>query len=160
MAITAGVQYAFAAIAGHASWIFYFHRFECHMHGLLYLQTFLLSYGGGIIALTKLYGQTTAEAFLFTSAIASSFLAGLFGSLLIWRAFLNPLNKFPGPWYTRLSNLYFTSQVLGSDAYHKLQALHEKHGRIVRIGSNDLSITDPVSDSHCRTNDSIVPITD
>lgn len=78
-----------------------------------------------------------------TSAIAGSFLFGLYGTLLTWRAFLNPLNKFPGPWAARLGNLYFSLNVTNSDAYYKLLALHKKYGRIVRIGSNDLSITDP-----------------
>ena len=63
--------------------------------------------------------------------------------MLIWRALFNPLNKLPGPWPARLGNLWFTSTILKSDAYYKLQALHQKYGRIVRIGSNDLSITDP-----------------
>ena len=109
---------------------------------MLYLNTFLLSCGGGFLALNKLYGQNFGEVALITLAVASSFLVGVYGSMLVWRAFFNPLNKFPGPWPARLGNFWFTSNVTKSDAYYKLQALHEKYGRIVRIGSNDLSITD------------------
>lgn len=143
MAFSAAVPCIVAAIGGYASWIVYFHRFECHMHALLYINTFLLSCGGGFLALNRLYGLSITDAALTTSAITSSFLAGVYGSMLIWRIFFNPLNKFPGAWPARLGNFWFTSQVVKADAYYKLQALHEKYGRIVRIGSNDLSITDP-----------------
>jgi tryprostatin B 6-hydroxylase len=143
MATSAGVPCILAAILGHASWIFYFHRFECHMYGVLYINTFLLSCGGGFLALNRIYGLGVGDAAGLTSAIAASFLGGLYGSLLVWRAFFNPLNKFPGPWPARLGNLYFSFNLANSDAYYKLQAMHKKWGKIVRIGSNDLSITDP-----------------
>ena len=67
------------------------------MHGLLYLNTYLGSCAAAFLALTRLYGYATSEALFATWAVSSSFLAGAYGSLLIWRIFLNPLNKFPGP---------------------------------------------------------------
>lgn len=143
MALSLGIPSAAAAVGGHASWIFYFHRFESHMYTWVFINTFLLSCGGGFLGLTKLYGQSTLDAVTVVIAIACSFLTGAFGSMLIWRAFLNPLNKFPGPWPARIGNFYFTFNLTKSDAYYKLQALHKKYGRIVRIGSNDLSIIDP-----------------
>ena len=132
-----------AAIAGYASWISYFHRYECHMHGLVYLNTFLVSCAAGFIALTRLYGATFGEASFAVWAVSSSYLFGVYGSMLFWRAFLNPLNQFPGPWPARLSNLYFTFRLAKSDWYLQMEKLHKKHGRIIRVGSNDLSITDP-----------------
>jgi tryprostatin B 6-hydroxylase len=113
------------------------------MYAVLYINTFLLSCGGGFLALNRIYGLGVADAIGLTSAVAASFLAGLYGALLVWRAFFNPLNKFPGPWPARLGNLWFSVHVRKSDAYYKLQAMHKKWGHIVRIGSNDLSITDP-----------------
>ena len=113
------------------------------MYGVLYINTFLLSCGGGILALNRIYGLGVGDAIGLTSAIAASFLTGLYSSLLVWRAFFNPLNKFPGPWPARLGNLWFSVHVRKSDAYYKLQEMHKKWGHIVRIGSNDLSITDP-----------------
>ena len=113
------------------------------MYAVLYINTFLLSCGGGFLALNRIYGLGIGDAIGLTSATAASFLAGLYGSLLVWRAFFNPLNNFPGPWPARLGNLWFSVHVRKSDAYYKLQAMHKKWGHIVRIGSNDLSITDP-----------------
>ncbi|KAK3712159.1 hypothetical protein LTR37_009250 [Vermiconidia calcicola] len=143
MAIALGAVCVLAALGGNASWFFYFHRFETHMHGLLYLNTFLLSCATGCLALTKLDEHSVGVATAAVSAVAISFLTGVYGSLLVWRAFFNPLNKFPGPWAARLGNLWFTSKLTKADAYHKMKALHDKYGRIVRIGSNDLSIIDP-----------------
>lgn len=132
-----------AALAGGVlSHVAYFNRYECHMHGVAYIQTFLLTYVGALVALTKAYEFELGAAFATTSGVLATFIAGLIGSTLIYRIFLNPLNRFPGPWTARISNLFFSFQLGKSDAYYKLEALHKKYGPIVRTGSNDLSIND------------------
>jgi len=133
----------YAVAAGVASHVLYFNRFECHMHAVLYLQTFFAVYVASTATLVNGYGFLISDALRTTSVIAASFLAGAYSSLLVYRIFLNPLNRFPGPWGARLSNFYFSSQLTNNDAYLKLQALHKKYGPIVRIGSSDLSIIDP-----------------
>jgi hypothetical protein len=143
MSLTLPVPCGAAAIAGYAIWLLYFHRYETHLHGGTYLSTFILSCVGGFVALTRLYAESPSDAAAFVAAVATSFSVGAYGSMLVWRAFLNPLNKLPGPWPARLGNLWFSFHVAKSDAYYRLQDLHRKYGRIVRIGSNDLSITDP-----------------
>ena len=142
MAISVSVPAAFAAMVGHASFVFYFHRFECHMYAVLYLKALFLSCGGAFLAMNKMYGFSMADAATMTAAMATSFLAGAWGSVLFYRAFLNPLNKFPGPWPAKFCNLYMSINFANLDAYHKLKAMHDKYGRIVRVGSNDLSIND------------------
>lgn len=134
---------ALAAFLGHVSWLGFFHRCECHMYAMRCLQCFTLACAGGIAALVNLQGQSFIVACSTVSATALSFLAGAYGSLMVWRLFLNPLNKLPGPYWARLGNIYMSVNLRNSDAYYKLQSLHEKYGRIVRIGSNDLSVTDP-----------------
>jgi len=113
------------------------------MHALLYLNTFLLCCATSIVALNKLYGLSVADALFSTSTVAAAFLTGVYGSLLVYRIFFNPLNRFPGPWQAKLSSLYMSTQLGNSDEYYKLHAMHQKYGRIVRIGSHDLSITEP-----------------
>lgn len=136
------LQPTFIAL-GVASHLAYFNRVECHMHGLLYLNTFLLACAGSLLGLTKAYGVPLANAAVKTSTLAGCYMIGLYGSLLFYRAFLNPLNCLPGPRAARISNLYMSFQLGNSDAFYKLQALHKTYGSIVRIGSNDLSIIDP-----------------
>ena len=132
-----------ALAGGIASHILYFNRFECHLYGVLYLRTFLLLCTGSLFWLTRVSAFSFAAAFATTSTIAGCYLLGVYSSLLIYRIFVNPVNRFPGPWAARLSSLYMASKLGNSDAYYKLQALHEKYGRIVRIGSNSLSIINP-----------------
>ena len=141
--MTTVVPCAAAAAAGVASHVLYFNRSEHHFYGTVYLNTFLLSCAAGIAGLVKVSGYSVSDAITSTSAIASCYLVGLYTSLLVYRAFLHPLNKFPGPWMVRLGNLFMTTQLTNSDAYYKLQALHKKHGDFVRIGTDGLSIIDP-----------------
>lgn len=144
MAVAPGYSlHAIAAVLGHASWLGYFHRSECHLYAVRYLQMFTLGCVGGVVALMNLQGNSFSQAATTVSATAGSFLAGIYGSLIIWRLFLNPLNKLPGPYWARLGNIYTSLNFKNSDAYYKLQEMHKRYGRIVRIGSNDLSVTDP-----------------
>lgn len=144
MAAASGYSlYAIAAALGHASWLGYFHRNECHMYAMRYLQSFTLGCVGSVVALMNLHGDSLSQAASTVSATAASYLIGVYGSLAIWRLFLNPLNDLPGPYWARLGNLYMSANFKNSDAYYKLQEMHQKYGRIVRVGSNDLSITDP-----------------
>lgn len=132
-----------AAACGIAIHVLYFNRYECHMHAILYLKTLIASCMGSTLLLFNYYGLSLSNAMGTTASTAGFFLAGVYGSLMVYRLFLNPLNRFPGPYAARISTLWFSTQLTNSDAYYKLQALHKKYGRVVRIGSNDLSIIDP-----------------
>lgn len=130
-------------MAGTLSYWLYFHRFEVHLLGLRILNTFLGCSIALAITLSKAYSYTTAQALATTLAISSSFLIGAYGNCLIFRLFLNPLNKFPGPFAARISSMWWPTQLGNSDGYYWLLEQHQKHGKYVRVGSNDLSIIDP-----------------
>jgi hypothetical protein len=132
--------YLIAFVGGIASHVLYFNRGEHHFYGFLYLYTFLIACAGGVVTLSKVHGFSGPEAILSTSLAGLSYLVGVFGSTLVYRLFVSPLNRFPGPWPAKISNFYMSSKLGNSDAFYQLQALHEKYGPIVRIGSNDLSI--------------------
>lgn len=135
--------YAIVGLAGIASHVLFFHRFECHMIGVQLLLSFFTASAIIVGCLVKLSGLEILSAVQVTTLLDLSFLSGAYGSTLIYRMFLNPLNKFPGPWPARISSLYFSTKLGKSDACHKLLALHRKYGKYVRIGSNDLSVIDP-----------------
>ncbi|KAK3658710.1 hypothetical protein LTR56_001581 [Elasticomyces elasticus] len=137
-----GISIASAAI-GVASHVLYFNRFECHMHGVLYMQSLLASWVASTLYLTQWMHWPITEALAATSTAVGCFLGGVYGSLLFYRLFLNPLNRFPGPWSARLSSFFLTFRLGNLDAYLQLQALHRKYGSIVRIGSSQLSVIDP-----------------
>lgn len=134
---------AISFLAGITSHIFYFNRGEHHMYGVRYLQAFLSISIASIFYLSKAQDQTLRGATTTVAALSASFLTGLYTSLLIYRAFLSPLCKFPGPFGARLTNFWLSARIgTSSHALFKIQDLHKKYGPIVRIGSNDLAIAD------------------
>lgn len=129
--------------AGTTLYWLYFHRYETHMYGVTYLGTFLTLHLGGAATLVKVQGSSVSAALALTSTVALAFLLAVYGNLLIFRLFLHPLNRFPGPFGARLSSLWLSTRLAKSDGYYVLEDLHRRYGRYVRIGSNDLSIIDP-----------------
>jgi tryprostatin B 6-hydroxylase len=130
-----------AGIASHAA---YFRRGEHHLHAIRYIQTFVVVYAASVIGPVNYTGQEPSAAFVTTTLLSSAWLAGVYSSLLIYRAFFHPLSKFPAPsMNARLGSLWLTTHFRGLDGYQKLQEMHENFGRYVRVGPNTLSITDP-----------------
>ncbi|KAH7009661.1 benzoate 4-monooxygenase cytochrome P450 [Ilyonectria destructans] len=87
---------------------------------------------------------TRWEAFRAASLLSSAVWAGLYSSLLVYRGAFHRLNRFPGPFWARISNFYVTSlSVKKFQLYEEVQQLHEKYGDIVRLGPSELSISDP-----------------
>lgn len=134
--------YASTALAGVFSHVAYFNRGEHHLYGLFYIKLLFTS----IISATAIlsYTQQTALTAALTTActVASSYLLGLYSSLLIYRILLHPLNNFPGPFPARASTSWLSTQ-LKNNLHTTLLDLHQKHGLFVRIGSSDLSIAHP-----------------
>lgn len=78
---------------------------------------------------------TRWEAFRAASLLSSAVWAGLYSSLLVYRGAFHRLNRFPGPFWARISNFYVTSlSVKKFHLYEEVQQLHEKYGDIVRLG--------------------------
>ena len=131
-----------AAAAGLASHILYFNRGEHHLQGTLYIQTFFGSCIAAIVTLVSFQDYTFYAALGATSAVALSYLTGAWTSLIIYRVFLSPWSKFPGPWQASISGFWLFQHLRLIDAYYKHEALHKKYGKYVRIGPDTLSITD------------------
>ena len=129
-------------MVGVASHALYFNRGEHHLWATTYIQLFVASFVASVVALTKLYNFSVSAAFLSTLAVSSSYLIGTWTSLIIYRAYFSPLNKFPGPWQAKISGLWIMSKLSAKDGYLQFEALHEKYGKYVRIGADVLSITD------------------
>ncbi|KAJ5128601.1 hypothetical protein N7448_002317 [Penicillium atrosanguineum] len=131
-----------AFIAGSLCYVGYFNRGEHHMHGTTYIQIHTITYAV-LAALQYQLGATLKEALKQTCLYDGIFLVGLFASLLLYRAFLNPLNVFSGPWIARISSFYMPFRIQRMRMYKALHELHEEYGYFVRIGTQELSITHP-----------------
>ena len=125
-----------AFLAGVGSHVLYFRRGEHHTYGLFYMTLFTASLVTGTASLQSLHTSFS---------IHTSFLAGLYTSLIAYRLSpLHPLSKFPGPLHLRISALCFSGRVgPRADACKYVLDLHNRHGPIVRIGPNDLSAVRP-----------------
>lgn len=109
-----------------------------------YIQAFVSLSITAVIILNKLYGEELNVAIKTITFVGAAFLAGLYSTLLVWRAFFNPLNKFPGPFGARISSFWWSFRVgTSSHAFLKVQELHAQYGPYLRIGSNDMAIADP-----------------
>lgn len=77
--------------------------------------------------------------------------AGLFCSILVYRAAFHRLNRFPGPFLARLSNLYVTSlSVKRFHLFKEVQQLHAQYGDIVRLGESPLPpLVRPLGEDSC-----------
>ncbi|KAI1266611.1 cytochrome P450 [Xylariaceae sp. FL1019] len=67
------------------------------------------------------------------------------GYLFLWRWHLSPLARVPGPKLAALTYWYecYYDIVKPAQYAFKIKALHERYGPVVRIGPNDVSISDP-----------------
>ncbi|EAW15320.1 cytochrome P450 [Aspergillus clavatus NRRL 1] len=61
----------------------------------------------------------------------------------VWDALLSPLSAFPGPLAAKVTDFWRAAQAYGGYIDRKYNVLHRKHGSVVRIGPNALSIGDP-----------------
>lgn len=64
---------------------------------------------------------------------------GIYGSMIIYRAFFHRLSHFPGPFLARLSNFYVTSlSARKLHLYEETERLHGIYGDYVRLGLKSL----------------------
>ncbi|KAI0204329.1 cytochrome P450 monooxygenase [Astrocystis sublimbata] len=128
--------------AGALCYATYFNHGEHHMHGMTYIKAHTAAFAVFGVLLYR-PGFAILEAVKLVGAYDGIFLAGLFASLLFYRAFLHPLNIFPGPWLAQISSFYMTGRIQRMRMYKTLQEMHEKYGYFVRIGTQELSISHP-----------------
>ncbi|KAJ4288735.1 hypothetical protein N0V88_007269 [Collariella sp. IMI 366227] len=70
--------------------------------------------------------------------------AGLYLSMLLYRAFFHRLAGYPGPFLARLTNFYITAlSIKKLHLFEEVQKLHAQYGDYVRLGPRELSIADP-----------------
>lgn len=66
----------------------------------------------------------------------------LFVGFVVYRAFLHPLRKIPGPFIAKLTSLWLWYHAYYGTESTAIQEAHEKYGPIIRIGPNEVNIDD------------------
>jgi tryprostatin B 6-hydroxylase len=136
-------ELATAFVLGTAVYLLYFNRGEHHLHPERYLIVFGAVAAASVALLHLHHRLALLEALRASANLALSFLAGLYSSVLVYRQFFHPLNKFPGPFGTRVSGLFLSAHFGKADSARQYQKLHKKYGDFLRVGSSDLSIVHP-----------------
>ncbi|KAL2868106.1 cytochrome P450 [Aspergillus lucknowensis] len=135
-------HYISAALVGVFSHVAYFKSGEHHLHGVFYLKLLFITITTGTAVLSHLKG-TVWTGFMTAISLTGAYLLGLYGSLLVYRIFLHPLRKVPGPFGARLSTAWIATQLENNNQHTKLLELHRQYGPFVRIGSSDISVIHP-----------------
>lgn len=142
-----------AAALGTAIYIFHFHKGEHHLSADRNLQALFLGYlllTGFLILIQRRFDPSLSASVFFTStalyrstALTGTFLVSLAASTLFYRIFLSPLNKFPGFRFSSLSVVPFSFRIGKAKVRHLLlHDAHRRYGKFVKIGPNDLSVSD------------------
>lgn len=96
------------------------------------------------LILSLLFRYSFVQATLTASIWYLSYLAGVFGSIALYRAFFHPLRRFQGPFLSRMTQWSHVARVWARvDHFRQLDNLHRQYGDFVRAGPNMLSIADP-----------------
>ena len=130
---------------GATSHIAYFKHGEHHMYARFYFLGYIISFVALVIGTSHYSDLSILASLAYIIKASFWFLTGLFTSTFLYRQFLNPLNTFPGSPIARLTKFYLAFTIKNGNSHHTLLALHEKYGPYLRIGPNDLSITDPLA---------------
>jgi hypothetical protein len=125
-----------ASLVGiHAHFLLFIHG-EWHLH----VPTVILAHAA-IIALFLVYGVAESDSSLYQRSAATVelflfYLAGLFGSIAVYRLCFHRLRHFPGPRLAALTKLWHVYQCHDSRNHLVLDGLHKKYGNFVRTGED------------------------
>lgn len=96
------------------------------------------------LVLNTLLDYSPLQATLTAALWFSSYVGGVFLSMLIYRLFFHRLRHYPGPFLAKITQLHHIAMVFErADHFRYLDKLHQQYGEYVRIGPNKLSIADP-----------------
>lgn len=98
-------------------------------YAVLFLGAALLEYGHKTNAVQMGVSRVP------TMRMLASHILGVYGSMVLYRAFFHRLARFPGPFFARLSNFYVTAlSARKFHLYEETQRLHKQYGDYIRLG--------------------------
>ena len=76
----------------------------------------------------------------YLPSITALYIVAHVSFLIIYRLYLHPLAKYPGPFLAKITSLYSAYHGYRRDIHIDVQACHEKYGDFVRYGPNKLLV--------------------
>ncbi|KAK3374770.1 cytochrome P450 [Podospora didyma] len=133
-----------AVALGVISHLGIFIRGEWHMQAPALVTVFSLLALVIFFAEHYYLGADIASSLKTTSLVASSYAAGLFTSIAIYRRCFHRLRHFPGPWAAGVTKFWHVWQCRTGQNHLVMEELRKKYGPIIRTGPEELTIIDPV----------------
>ncbi|OTA58321.1 cytochrome P450 [Hypoxylon sp. EC38] len=136
-----GYTYLVTAILGVLSHLLIFIRGEWHMQAPTLVKIYSLTAFALLIVEYRL-GADVNTSFKTTTFAISSYAAGLFSSIIIYRKCFHRLRHFPGPWVAGATKFWHVWQCRKGKNYLVLENLHQQYGPVIRTGPEELTIID------------------
>lgn len=137
MQSSAQVTAAVSLLAGVVSHHLVFRPFEIDGYAWQIFFTYLITFFVLIIGNVHFAGYGVILALTRALLIATAYNAGVVSSIFVYRAFLHPLKRFPGPFLAKISRFYAMNNAARQvQAYKDVQNLHKQYGDIVRVGAS------------------------
>jgi hypothetical protein len=131
------VAIALSLLAGVVSHHLLFRPVEIDGYAWQLFFTYLIAFSVLIFGHVCLSGYSAIMALARVSLIVTAYNAGAVTSIIIYRAFFHPLNRFPGPFWAKISRFYAMNNAAKQvQAYKDIQNLHNEYGDIVRVGAS------------------------
>jgi hypothetical protein len=139
--------FAAAALSGVIAHHVFFKRVEVDTRPLLIAITFFSAPSALKYFLSSCSPQHAGITYGTSFVIVLCFVLSLWTSMLVYRAFFHPLDKFPGPFPAKFSKLwaFWQTAKTGMKWYQVDEALHKQYGDYVRTGSFPMYVHNEVS---------------
>jgi len=126
--------YLISLLCGVLSEVFLFSRGEWDRHAPRVVQVVAFLAAGSTLIFYNGYGLTLAASLRETVLHGAATLAGIFGSMSVYRLFFHRLRAFPGPVAARISAFWVMKEALPQMRFFvKVRGLHDQYGDFVRI---------------------------
>ncbi|KAF5235679.1 hypothetical protein FANTH_11629 [Fusarium anthophilum] len=76
------------------------------------------------------------------ASLLAGFFLLIFATYTCFKAFLSPLRRLPGPWYSHFTHLVLKWYIISGRRIHYIHSLHQKYGPVVRICPQEVAISD------------------
>ncbi|KAM0552402.1 hypothetical protein ACHAPJ_007962 [Fusarium lateritium] len=96
----------------------------------------LQSVSHGLLSASREVDSRTAALLCFSAVVV------VLIKTVLYRLYLHPISHVPGPLPAKLTGLWRTAKYMQGNWHDEILAIHRKHGRVVRIAPNEISVVD------------------